>query len=347
MHESLPAEPFAPGRRRAFVALTLACLALAGSYVAWAATRGGEAGGASGPPGAAAPSAAPDRRGATIVFQHISGDARNGRVAVAPAGEPGRRALTDLTCERVHVAAGRGLCLIGEQGLTAPRFKVLTFDARFRVRHERTAQGLLSRARISPDGRYGATTAFVTGHSYADAGEFSTRTTIIDMARGTTLGDLEDFVAMRDGRRVRAADRNFWGVTFARDGDRFYATMGSGGRTWLMQGSVGRRSMRALHENVECPSLSPDGGRVAYKKRVEQGSVIWQLYVLDLRTMRETKLAESGLVDDQAEWLDGETVLYGKLDGSIWRQPADGSGAPRKFLDHALSPAVIAAARPA
>ena len=50
------------------------------------------------------------------------------------------------------------------------------------------------------------------------------------------------------------------------------------------------------------------------------------------------------LVDDQAEWLDDETVLYGLPDGRIWAQPADGSGEPRVFLENALSPAVIAQA---
>ncbi len=155
------------------------------------------------------------------------------------------------------------------------------------------------------------------------------------------LGDPEDFTITRDGRRVRVADRNFWGVTFARDSDRFYATMRTGGRTWLIEGSVRRRAARALHPGVECPSLSPDGTRIAYKKRVDQGSVIWQLHVLDLRTMAETKLAESRVVDDQAEWLDDDTVLYGMTDAGVWAQPADGSGEPRLFLDDALSPAVV------
>jgi len=339
-----PAEPLTPARRRAFLVLILACVVVAGAYVAWAATRDRTAGGAASPAPAAAPMAQPDPGGATVVFQHVSGDASNGRVAVAPAEAPRRRVLTGLTCERVHVAAGRGLCLMGEQGLTGPRYKVRIFDSRFRVRHELKVQGLLSRARVSPDGRYGATTGFVAGHSYAKEGAFSTHTTIVDMARGTIVGNLEEFVATRDGRRVRSADVNFWGVTFARDGDGFYATMATGGRTWLMHGSISRRSMRALHENVECPSLSPDDTRVAYKKRVEKGSVIWQLHVLDLRTMRETKLAETEAVDDQVEWLDGETVLYGMADGTIRQQPADGSGTPRTFLDHALSPAIVAAA---
>ena len=83
-----------------------------------------------------------------------------------------------------------------------------------------------------------------------------------------------------------------------------------------------------IHENVECPSLSPDGTRIAYKHRtgVEDarrgGST-----VLDLATMRETPLAETRSVDDQAEWLDDDHVLYG-VDGAVYAVPADGSGEP-------------------
>ena len=57
-------------------------------------------------------------------------------------------------------------------------------------------------------------------------------------------------------------------------------------------------------------------------------------------TMRETVLAETRPVDDQAEWLDARHVLYG-IDGEIAVLPADGSGQPRRFLGGAESPAVV------
>lgn len=338
-----PSQPDAQPRPpwKAFIALVVVCVAAAGGYVAWAATRD-DGGGRS--TGSSSLTAAPSRSGPTVVFQHVARDGDYAHVAIAPARAPRRRAFSALICERVYFAGGRGLCLVDKQGLTGPKYEALIFDSHFKVLHERAVPGLLSRARVSPDGRYGATTGFVTGHSYAEPSEFSTLTTIIDMARGTVIADLEDFTATLDGKRVRSADRNFWGVTFARDSDRFYATMRTAGRTWLVEGSVRRRSLRALHANVECPSLSPDGTRVAYKKRVDEGTTIWRLYVLDLRTMKETELADSRLVDDQAEWLDDDTVLYGRVDGRIWSQRADGSGEPQLFLDNALSPAVIPAA---
>ena len=42
-------------------------------------------------------------------------------------------------------------------------------------------------------------------------------------------------------RASRRADFNFWGVTFARDGNRFYATLGTGGKTYLVEGDVAAR----------------------------------------------------------------------------------------------------------
>jgi hypothetical protein len=325
-------------RVRVFALLVEPFVLVAGGDLAFAATRRGPGGVAGDETEATAPgaprAALPD--GAGVVYQHVVRDDDYARVAILTGG---KRVFAPIVCERVYAAAGRGLCLTGEDGLTGPRFKIKLFDSAFHVRHELTLSGLLSRARISPDGRYGTATGFVTGHSYADGNQFSTTTTLIDMASGKKLADLEKFRVTHDGKPVTASDRNFWGVTFARDSDRFYATMRTGGKTYLIEGSVGARTAHTLSENVECPSLSPDGTRVAYKKRVDDGSVIWRLHVLDLGTMRDTPLAEQRMVDDQAEWLDDDTVLYG-LEGSIWAVPADGSGAPRVYIKGGLSPAV-------
>ena len=208
------------------------------------------------------------------------------------------------------------------------------------MRHEIDVAGVPSRARVSSDGRYGSVTLFVAGHSYAASGSFSTQTTIIDLRRGTKIADLEDFVVMRGGRQVTAIDVNFWGVTFARDSDRFYATLATGGKTYLIQGSIRARTARVIHENVECPSLSPDGTRIAFKKRGPSKARPWRLSVLDLATMHETPLAETRSVDDQAEWLDDDHVLYG-VDGAVWTARADGSGQPSRYIAGAGSPAVV------
>jgi hypothetical protein len=181
---------------------------------------------------------------------------------------------------------------------------------------------------------------FVTGHSYAEAGTYSTTTTLIDLASGEKIADLEQFSVTRGDRQLTAIDMNFWGVTFARDSDTFYATLATGGRTYLIKGSVSARTASVLHENVECPSLSPDGTRIAFKRRTASNERPWRLTVLDLTTMHETSLAERRSVDDQVEWLDNRHVLYGVL-GNIWTTAADGSGRPRQFVAHGDSPAVV------
>jgi hypothetical protein len=327
-------------RRRVllFAGLVVVCLVGAAAAIASAVRGTGDA-----PAAGAALRAAEASEQPAVVFRSLDAGAAGGRgqVAVAELGaRPGRPTLTGLNCDRVYYGAtGTGLCLARGEGF-ASGYRVKVFGPDLRVRHEIGVEGVPSRARISPDGRYGSVTLFVTGHSYAEAGTFSTQTTLIDLAAGTKLADLEQFTVTRGDRQVTAVDVNFWGVTFARDSDRFYATLATGGRTYLIEGSVRERTARVIHENVECPSLSPDGTRIAYKKRTGSGADPWRLTVLDLATMRETPLAETSSFDDQAEWLDDAHVVYG-FGSEIRSVRADGSGTPERFLAQAASPAVV------
>ena len=266
--------------------------------------------------------------------------------------EPARSqpAQTKLACDRVHYAAANGICLIYDSSTTvqdplAPIPSLVTlFGPDFQPRHQFPVEGLPSRARVSPDGKYAAYTVFVSGHSYADA-NLSTATVLLETATGTSLGNLEEFEVWKDGRLYQAIDFNFWGVTFAQDSNRFYATLRSYNTTYLVQGDIPARTLTILRENVECPSLSPDGTRLAFKKLTSTGT--WQVTVLDLATMQETPLAEKESIDDQVEWLDNERVLYQKEDDtpakrlSVFVVPADGSGQPDVFLPEASSPVVV------
>jgi uncharacterized repeat protein (TIGR01451 family) len=285
-----------------------------------------------------------DDRSGSVLFQNlIAGDHWLQVGAVEVGGGEWPRMMLPLKCERIHYAADRGLCL-GETALG--RYAAFVFGPDFRVRHKLALSGLPSRARVSPDGRLGATTVFVSGHSYAEAG-FSTETVLFDLATGHRLAQLEEFTVYRDGQELRSVDFNYWGVTFKPDSNEFYATLSTRGETYLVEGRVDLKEARVLRENVECPSLSPDGTRIAFKKRVGRFiSVAWRFHVLDLATNSEIELAEARSIDDQIEWLDNDQVLYG--DGAdTWVIPSDGSGRPQRFISRAVSPAVARASKPA
>ena len=249
---------------------------------------------------------------------------------------------TKLSCGRLHYAAGNGICLM--YNMSALNTTIVTlFDSDFQPRHQFTIEGILSRTRVSPDGRYAAFTVFVSGHSYNDP-DMSTATVLLDTATGASLANLEEFETWKDGQRYQAPEFNFWGVTFAQDSNQFYATLRHGTTTYLVQGDIAARKLTVLHENVECPSLSPDGTRIAFKKST---GYQWQLTVLDLATMKEIPLAEIESIDDQVEWLDNERILYQKIDYdppkwvSVFVLPADGSGKPEVFIPNATSPVVV------
>src|SRR4029450_5157855 len=98
-----------------------------------------------------------------------------------------------FVCDRVSFAAGNGICLQTERGLFTT-YKAVLFDEHMQPRHTLKLEGSPSRTRISADGRLGAVTVFVTGqaHGYS-SGSFSTRKSLIDMARGEELTDLATF----------------------------------------------------------------------------------------------------------------------------------------------------------
>ncbi|WP_254909854.1 TolB family protein [Micromonospora sp. NBS 11-29] len=260
----------------------------------------------------------------------------------ALADPAGPRAVSDRECLRVYAAAGTGVCLAPSSPWS---YQVVVLDAELRPTRRLDVPGLPNRARVSASGRMVSWTTFVGGDSYAGGG-FSTRTGFLDTRTGTTVTTLEQFAVRRDGRPYRSADVNFWGVTFARDDNVFYATMSTAGTRWLVRGDAAGRIVETVRANVECPSLSPDGTRIAFKEAVDADpGKGWRLSVLDLRTMRVTATAERASVDDQAAWLDDVTLAYtlrsddGRPD--IWSVPADGSGASRLLLPGAESPSPL------
>jgi WD40 repeat protein len=282
-----------------------------------------------------------------LMFVSVSSDDSHQHLSVASLAAVDRgRYVTPLACNRIYFAGTRGICLASEaQGNSAVHFARL-FDEQFQPTHRVALTGPPSRVRISPDGRRAAATVFESGHSYAQEG-FSTRTTVIDLAEGRVICDLEEFAVWKDGQRIHEKDFNFWGLTFARDGNEFYATLETGGVSYLVRGDIDRREIRVVRAGVECPSLSPDGTKLVFKKRLGSRSRgWWQLARFDVATNEETVLdKESRSVDDQVEWIDSQTVMY-HLTGTgsaadLWTLAVDGSSGPKLLLREAYSPAVV------
>ncbi|MFB7915681.1 hypothetical protein [Streptomyces sp. NPDC056061] len=257
----------------------------------------------------------------------------------------GARTTGGPACDRFYAAGDSAICLRTRPGVL-PRTQAIVFDRNLREKRRITVPGIPTRARVSASGRMLSWTVFATGDSYATTA-FSTRTAVLDLRTGYLIKSIEEIPLTIDGKRYHAPDVNYWGVSFARDDNRFYATVSTKGRTYLVEGDMRNWSATALRQNVECPSLSPDNTRLAFKKKVsDDPAAPWRLYVLDLRTMRETPLAETHSVDDQAAWLDDSAVGYARPGAAgrtsdIWTVPADGTGTPRLAVPGGSSPAAV------
>jgi hypothetical protein len=286
-----------------------------------------------------------------IVFRSTSPGPTYGLMAAVPLADPGgQRSVSTTACDRVYATAVSGICLAAKRGaLTTYRAELLT--GRLADVAPVPITGIPSRARLSPDGSLAATTSFVSGHGYGTIG-FSTATTIVNHGAGQDYGNLEKtFSTLIDGRRITSKDLNIWGITFVPGPtpSRFYATVATAGSTWLALGDLNARTLTAVRPDAECPSLSPDGKTLIYKKRAG-APTRWRYHVLDLASGTERSLSETRSVDDQAEWLDNHRVLYGlprsnSGESDIWvADVRSGAKAPRVFMRDAWSPAVVRSA---
>jgi hypothetical protein len=232
---------------------------------------------------------------------------------VVPAHDPTLpRIRSKLSCLNVHFRAGRGLCVMPPTDALGTTIQVL--DDRLNVTSKLTLAGSPSRARMSPNGIYGAVTNFLSGHSYADT-NFSTATTIIDFATGTS-SNLETWATFNGINRIGDKSRNFWGTSFLTD-NTFYVSMGIGSDRYLLKGDTQSRELRVISTHMECPSVAPDGRHLTFRRGIVEtnGSTSMPLFLLDLTTMREQRLTYNETVDGQPEWLDNHRIAIGTPTG--------------------------------
>jgi hypothetical protein len=267
-------------------------------------------------------------------------DENDGEQTVRVLSPSGTSSATSLHCQRFYQAGNTMLCLrLSEPG---PDYEAAVLDTDGNLVKTVYLLGIPSRARVSASGRIVSWTDFTNGDSYGIPGGFSTRTGYYDRKTGQSIDSLETFTVFIDGRQESRANFNFWGMTVANDDRTFYATLGSGNDTWLVRGDIVTHTVHTVHTNAECPSLAPDQKHVAYKKRNAQG--VWQLFVLDLSSGRETLIPGTLGVDDQAAWLDDHTLAYALGTGnpnvppSIYTSAADGTGKPQLKVRDASSP---------
>ncbi len=288
-------------------------------------------------------------RSAPHVYYRSTRDGEFGRIVVAALDAlETRRAVTALLCERFYFAGGRGSCLRNNRGELHPPALATFVDRELGELRTVPMVGVPSRTRMSPDGRLAATTVFVTGDSYK--ADFSTRTNLFELERPIPR-NLEYFEATKDGHAFRGVDFNYWGVSFARDSNEFYATLATAGTSYLVVGDAAKRTIRVLRPNGECPSLSPNQRRLAFKIRGANRED-FLLRVLELESGEERSVSTADKsVDDQVEWLDDDHLLYGFLDGqgspkdamNVWVTsvvPGDATP-PRPFIRGASSPVVV------
>jgi hypothetical protein len=279
-----------------------------------------------------------------VVVRNTEAGPSYGKVALIPLDDPdGPRAIVDISCERISATDAGAICLQRVPGVLST-YRTVFLDSRLQEIGGQDLPGLPSRARISRDGRYAAATAFVAGHAYTDA-QFSTHTVITDLESGTPLGELESWTTLQGGVELTAIDRNYWGVSFVGDGPGFYATLGTGGQFLLVKGDVTTRTMEVIGISGACPSVSPDGDGIVYKRVTASGEA--NFVNMDAETRRAVPLDEERPVDDQASWADDENVLYtvGRDDGAtagfdVWTAPV-GGGAPALLIADAASPSVV------
>ena len=278
-----------------------------------------------------------------VMFRTLAPADRYGRVAMLSAVTPdATRAFTALSCARVHYAGGTGLCLVEEREGNHVVQAAYVFDSSFTRGQRLLLSGIPTRARVSPNGRRAAITVYGEEQMPDGQERLATDSILIDLPDGNVLARLREFVVDGPGKPASGVALDYSSVAFARDPDRFYATLGTTSNWYIVSGSVGTRRLTIVAEGLASEALSPDEAQLAVKQRVgERG--FWQAMVFDIVSKSARPLSHTRSIDDQIEWLDRDHVAYHdatEQGTGIWTLAIDGRSPPRLLIADAYSPAV-------
>lgn len=286
----------------------------------------------------------------SLLVRVANSSSEAGRIDIVSAVDGKRLESLSLHCDRVYAGAATIACLrtVAGQGL-----KLDLADRQGKTHTTLNFPNVLlaSRVRVSRDGAMAAFTGFSAGHSYVGT-DFSTRTYLIDVVRKRLLADVSTFKVIESAELKLAAKRiNVWGVSFdPMLANRFVATVGAGGQVFLAEGNIQNKTLTLLRADMECPSFSPDGKRVAFKRRNPAGG--WFPAVYEFASRREWVMQEVRSIDDQIEWLNNETIAYELVQAAtataktpnetdVMVRKADGRGVSTVLLSNAGSPSVF------
>jgi len=284
--------------------------------------------------------------GDVLLINRVPGDDYR-RLVVRHAS--GGRTMLDKTCERFHIAGTTGICLDGPQVLGRYAMEILDFSDPALPLLWSSTTTLPSRTRVSADQEWASSTVFLEGSGYQDLGGFSTIAWIIHL-EGDRQATGVDAMIIEDAEPHHGDPAaNFWGVSFGQNGN-FWVTGAFGEHVELLQGSAADKTLQPTGIEGSCPSLSPDGSTLVYKRQLESGD--YQLVAMDLANGDVWDLGETRPVDDQVEWLDEDTILYGMHaedwtgdavdpEFDTWRIDIAPGSRPELFAPQGDSPAVV------
>lgn len=252
-----------------------------------------------------------DQRAIAQTVEKVSLDSRT--------AQPVTRAETPLKCMRIHSASsGELACMtqIVPQGLpnagklSPPMVYIYSADLRILYAHPATGN-TPSRVQMSADGSMVGFTSFTSGTSYADGAgvNFMTSTRVGPADKPDQTSNLKDWRLLQDGKVLRSPNVQYWGVSFLpQNSNFFYVTVYINDARHIARGDVRQRELVIIFTGAECPSVSPDGTRIAVKRQISRTS--WRPAVITLDTLAVTEFDVKDFVDDQIVWFNNGVLMF-------------------------------------